>query len=273
MAMKRYTPEEIVEVRRLHEMWCRDEEGGQRADFSGANLRCANLVGANLRCANLDGANLRCANLRCANLDGANLRCANLVGANLRCANLDGANLDGANLRCANLDGANLDGANLRCANLDGANLDGAKGYKKFISIGPIGSRNGYTQCYLAEDRIVCGCFDGSLERFEAKVRKTHAGNPVHLASYLALVVMVKAVREAQPPAVPAAPEPTAPFAKDDMVQLNEAARAKWPWAPTSEGRVLRCEGGWTLLDYPSCYLNAPYGFLEPAAVAAKEAV
>ena len=30
MTMKRYTPEELAEVLRLHKLWAQDEEGGQR---------------------------------------------------------------------------------------------------------------------------------------------------------------------------------------------------------------------------------------------------
>ena len=67
--MKTYTPEELAEVLEKHRLWLDDEEGGERADLSYANLR-----GANLRGANLSYANLGDANLRGANLDGANLR-------------------------------------------------------------------------------------------------------------------------------------------------------------------------------------------------------
>ena len=66
MAMKRYSPEELAEVLRLHKLWLNDEDGGERANLGGAYLDGANLDGANL-----DGANLRGANLRGAYLDGA----------------------------------------------------------------------------------------------------------------------------------------------------------------------------------------------------------
>ena len=76
--MKRYTPEELAEVLRLHKLWLDDEEGGYMADLSGANLSRANLSGANLSRANLSGADLYM-----ANLSGANLYMADLSGANL----------------------------------------------------------------------------------------------------------------------------------------------------------------------------------------------
>ncbi|WP_449102506.1 pentapeptide repeat-containing protein [Pseudomonas extremaustralis] len=101
--MKTYTAEKLAEILGKHRSWLLDEEGGERANLSGANLSDANLSGANLSGANLSGANLSDANLSGANLSGANLSGANLSGANLSGANLSGANLSGANLSGANL--------------------------------------------------------------------------------------------------------------------------------------------------------------------------
>ena len=79
-----------------HAKWARGEDGGERADLCGANLRGADLCGADLRGANLSDGNLRNANLCCANLCCANLRGADLCGANLSGADLRGADLRGA---------------------------------------------------------------------------------------------------------------------------------------------------------------------------------
>ena len=49
---------ELKKILELHEKWLNGEEGGERANLSGANLRWANLSGANLSGANLSGANL-----------------------------------------------------------------------------------------------------------------------------------------------------------------------------------------------------------------------
>jgi hypothetical protein len=108
-----YTVVEIAEILRLHAMWLRGEDGGQRADLRGANLRGANLSFADLR-----NAFLRYANLRGADLLDANLRGADLRGADLRYADLRYADLRGTNLRDADLRGADLRGANLRDAEL-----------------------------------------------------------------------------------------------------------------------------------------------------------
>ena len=74
--MKTYSELELKEIIRNHGMWLRGEDGGERANLSGANLS-----GANLCEANLCDADLRGANLRRADLIGANLREANLRGA------------------------------------------------------------------------------------------------------------------------------------------------------------------------------------------------
>jgi len=67
----------------------------QGADFSYADLSCANLEGLYLHGADFSYADLSCANLSCADLSCADLSCANLSGANL----------SGADFSCADLRG------------------------------------------------------------------------------------------------------------------------------------------------------------------------
>ena len=124
--MKRYLPEELVEVLRLHGMWWQNEDGGIRANLIRANLRDADLSDADLIRADLSGADLGGANLIRANLSSADLIRADLSGADLGGANLIRADLSGADLIRANLSGADLGGANLIRANLRGANLSDA---------------------------------------------------------------------------------------------------------------------------------------------------
>ena len=120
------TKENLASVLASHLKWLQHEDGGSRADLTGANLRGANLMGAYLSRALLREADLTRANLTGANLTGANLTGANLTGVYLTGANLRGANLTGAYLWGADLRGANLTGANLRDADLTDANLRGA---------------------------------------------------------------------------------------------------------------------------------------------------
>ena len=79
--MKKISDTELKAIIYKHAKWLRDEDGGERADLYGAELRGADLYGAELRGANLRNANLRNADLRNANLHGAELRNANLHGA------------------------------------------------------------------------------------------------------------------------------------------------------------------------------------------------
>ena len=48
----------IKEILEKHKKWLNAEDGGERANLSGADLRDTNLRGANLSCANLSGADL-----------------------------------------------------------------------------------------------------------------------------------------------------------------------------------------------------------------------
>jgi hypothetical protein len=102
---------ELASILEAHHKWLRNEDGGQRADLSGAYLSRANLSGANLSWANLSGANLSWADLSGADLSGADLSGAKLSWAYLSWANLSGANLSWANLSGADLSGADLSGA------------------------------------------------------------------------------------------------------------------------------------------------------------------
>ena len=64
---------ELKTILEKHKMWLNDEDGGEMANLSGADLSGADLCLANLSGANLCWANLSGADLRWANLSGANL--------------------------------------------------------------------------------------------------------------------------------------------------------------------------------------------------------
>ena len=135
--MKKVSEEELAVILAKHQKWLNNEEGGERADLSDAelprylegvnlaeaNLSFANLAEANLSFANLAGANLYHANLQHADLHEASLEEANLVGADLSRAGLGMADLAEADLRHANLSRASLWHADLRFAQLDWADF------------------------------------------------------------------------------------------------------------------------------------------------------
>ncbi|MDR0616348.1 MAG: pentapeptide repeat-containing protein [Synergistaceae bacterium] len=108
--------EKIYNALKLHGMWLAGEDGGEKADLSGTDMRNLNLRGMNLSYANLSGVNLEGANLAHANLSGASLADADLRGADMASCKLNGADLSGADLR----------GTDLSRAELDEAKLDGA---------------------------------------------------------------------------------------------------------------------------------------------------
>lgn len=92
-------------------------------DFSGIDIREANLSGVKLSGADLSHANLSVVNLSGANLSGANLNHAKLNVARLRGAHLTGANLNNASLNVSNLIRADLSRAQLKAASLIRAEL------------------------------------------------------------------------------------------------------------------------------------------------------
>ena len=122
-------------------------------------------------------------------------------GADLRGADLGGAYLGYADLRGAYLGYADLGGADLRGANLGYADLRGAnlgewgkiQSPSDVLIVGAIGSRNGYTTIFHTDKGVFvqCGCFKGTLDEFEVKVKETHQGNK-HERDYLALIQFVK---------------------------------------------------------------------------------
>ena len=89
-----------------------------------------------------------------------------------------------------------LEEAVKKCANLDGANLGGfgkLRNYSDVLVVGNIGSRNGYTTMFRTDKGVFvqCGCFKGSLDDFEKKVKETHQGNN-HELDYLAMIEFAK---------------------------------------------------------------------------------
>lgn len=104
-------------------------------------------------------------------------------------------------MRGANLRGADLQGAYLRLAYLQGAYLRGAylgewgkiQSASDVLQVGAIGSRNGHTTIFHTDKGmfVQCGCFKGTLDEFEDKVKETHQGNK-HERDYLALIQFAK---------------------------------------------------------------------------------
>ena len=200
----------LQEIIKSHGRWLRNEEGGERADLSGADLSGANLRGADLRSADLSSANLRSADLRGADLSGADLRSADLSGADLSSADLRSADLSGADLRRADLSGADLrraalSGAALSGANLSGADLSGADLDKTYYQVVRVGSRRGITTYCVDDDNVLCGCWNGfkggTLDEFKTRVesvygREGNNPNEQYYDEYMAAITFFAAMKE-----------------------------------------------------------------------------
>ena len=57
-----------------------------------------------------------------------------------------------------------------------------------------IGSRNAQTIAYIFDNKIqiVCGCWKGDLQAFEARVKEVHGENKKYLKEYTEYIKLVK---------------------------------------------------------------------------------
>ena len=69
--MKKVSKDELAKILERHGRWLRCEDGGERADLSGASLFQADLAGANLTEADISWADLAGEKLDGAIMDGA----------------------------------------------------------------------------------------------------------------------------------------------------------------------------------------------------------
>ncbi|EIV7778508.1 pentapeptide repeat-containing protein [Listeria monocytogenes] len=168
--------EELDIILENHGKWLRDE-GGERADLTGADLRHTNLSNAVLTGADLTHANLSNADLTGADLRHANLSNAVLTGADLRHTNLSNADLTGADLRHANLTNADLSNANLTNAVLTWVNWQDVRGLT-VVAVQVDTTRKNNQIAYIKELHIwTTGCFQGKLYKLKASIEKTHGDN------------------------------------------------------------------------------------------------
>ena len=99
-------------------------------------------------------------------------------------------------IKCsADLSSANLSSADLSSANLSSADLRYALTDKRYIQIGGIGSVKRMTTYCFEDDIVWCGCFTGTLERFEAKVIETHSVSEQYLKEYMGFISYLKSLK------------------------------------------------------------------------------
>lgn len=76
----------------------------------------------------------------------------------------------------------------------DGANINSTN---KYITIGPIGSRDDTTTFYLTKDnhiRVNCGCFNGTIDELAQAVEIKHRNNKLYETQYLSAIEYVEKV-------------------------------------------------------------------------------
>ena len=81
--------------------------------------------------------------------------------------------------------------ADLRAADLSYASIDDT-----IISISRIGSRKDITTFNADKNIVWCGCYKGTLEEFESKVKETHKDNEQYLREYLGAIEYFKTFRK-----------------------------------------------------------------------------
>ena len=150
----------------------------------------------------LEGAFGTVAELISAN-SGSNLSYTDLSGSNLSYTDFSGSNLSGSDLSGSNFIGSNLSGSNLSGSNLKGSNFSYTKSGDLIISaiysIGPIGSRSDYLQCWAFDNgdrQYKTGCFSGTESEFIAAV-SAH-GIEKHKTDYMAAIAFFNAILEVQ---------------------------------------------------------------------------
>ena len=126
----------------------------------------------------------------CADLSNTNLRYDDL-----RFANLENADLSDANLRYTNLKNVDLEGTNLKGTEFYLTNLYKVK-RKDLFGVSHIGSRDDTTHYFVEDNRIICGCFDNTLENFEEKVKDTYDKGSREYTEYMIAIDTFKKYKE-----------------------------------------------------------------------------
>lgn len=67
----------------------------------------------------------------------------------------------------------------------------------RVVYAGGVGSEQRLTSYNIDQDRIICGCYSGTLAQFKDKVYKRHKDNAHHLQEYRSMAKFFESCREA----------------------------------------------------------------------------
>ena len=168
--MRKIDKDELKTILKKHMMWLNGENGGERADLSGSDLRWSDLSGSDLSGSDLSGSDLR----------GSVLSRSDLRGSDLSGSDLRWSDLSGSDLRWSNLRGSDLSGSDL-----SGSDLSGSKGleYAKNLFY-PIAcpEKGEYTAFKKADEKIVELRIPADAKRSSSTGRKCRASKAVVLS-------------------------------------------------------------------------------------------
>ena len=93
--MRKIDKDELKTILKKHMMWLNGEDGGERADMSGAVMRGADMRGADMRGAVMSGADMSWADMSWADMSWADMSWADMRGAVMSGADMSWADMRG----------------------------------------------------------------------------------------------------------------------------------------------------------------------------------
>ena len=188
----------------LHYMWLKGEKGGEKVNLSCENLSYTDLSYATLSYADLSFSDLSFSDLSFSDLSYSNLKDTNLNHSDLSFSDLSFSDLSYSDLSFSDFKYTNLNHSDLSFSDLKDTDLRYAKFYLTdlyktngdFTSVGNIGYRNDTTHYFYNIDKVVCGCFDGTMEEFENKVKDTYEEDIKEYKEYMVAIRTLKELAE-----------------------------------------------------------------------------
>lgn len=191
--------QELNNILELHRKYIDgDKKNGMKANLNYKDLRGLDFSNQNLIDISIAHSNLIRTNFSKSNLKGIKFCSSNLKFSNFGHTKLNGVNFDNADLtsltfaesfiKHSSLCFSNLNKTDFTRAVLVDIKIEKTKFDKAifletglykikespYISIGNIGSRNDTTYYFYDINRVICGCFDGTIQEFEEKVEKRY---------------------------------------------------------------------------------------------------
>lgn len=190
-------------VLELHKKWLNGDENGEKAylsveDLSRVDLRNINLSYAIMNYTNLNGSNLNHTDFSYAKMNSVDFSYAKMNGADFSYAEMNSADFNNANAKDSNFSYvdfsyANVKGSDFSYANFNNGNFNNTKFYLTnlhevkgaFVSVGNISSKNDTIYYFYKDNRILCRCFDGTMEEFKKMIKESYREDNIEYQQYI----------------------------------------------------------------------------------------